>query len=264
MLRNDPHVGAPRSRVDGPAKVTGSAPYAAEFDAPGLLHGYVVGSAIARGKITSLDASAAEALPGVVAVLWHKKRPAGAWRAAKYRDDVGPPGKPLRPLYNADIHYSGQPIALVVAESFEIARYAASLVRVTYRGAGHDTDFRAARGTAPPPSRKRNGSSAPAGPEGDAEKAQRSAPFKITGEYSIATEHHNPMEPHATTVIYDGGKLTIHDKIQGVTNSLGYVTRVFGLSEDDVRVISPYVGGGFGSGSGRTTSSSSPPWRRSA
>ncbi len=92
MLRNDPHVGAPRSRVDGPAKVTGSAAYAAEFDAPGLLHGYVVGSAIARGKIASLDASAAEALPGVVAVFWHKKRPAGAWRAAKYRDDVGPPG----------------------------------------------------------------------------------------------------------------------------------------------------------------------------
>ncbi len=124
MLRNDPHVGAPRSRVDGPAKVTGAATYAAEFDAPGLLHAYVVGSAIAKGKIASLDVSAAEALPGVVAVFWHKKRPAGAWRAAKYRDDVGPPGKPLRPLYNAEIHYSGQPIALVVAESFEIARHA--------------------------------------------------------------------------------------------------------------------------------------------
>ncbi len=248
MLRNDPHVGAPRSRVDGPAKVTGAAPYAAEFDAPGLLFGYVVGSAIAKGKIASMDVSAAEALPGVVAVFWHKKRPAGAWRAAKYRDDVGPPGKPLRPLYNADIHYSGQPIALVVAESFEIARHAASLVRVTYRAEAHDTDFAAARGRAAVPSKKRNGIPGPAGPEGDAEKAQRAAPFKIAGEYRIATEHHNPMEPHATTVVYDGGKLTIHDKIQGVTNSHGYVTRVFGLREDDVRIISPYVGGGFGSG----------------
>ncbi len=184
----------------------------------------------------------------MVAVFWHKKRPAGAWRAAKYRDDVGPPGKPLRPLYNAEIHYSGQPIALVVAESFEIARHAAALVRVTYRAEAHDTDFTAARGRAAVPSRKRNGIPGPAGPEGDAEKAQRAAPFKIAGEYRIATEHHNPMEPHATTVVYDGGKLTIHDKIQGVTNSHGYVTRVFGLKEDDVRVISPYVGGGFGSG----------------
>ena len=248
MLRNDPHVGAPRSRVDGPAKVTGAATYAAEFDTPDMLHGYVVESGIASGKIVKIDATAAMALPGVLAVYTHKNRPAGAWRAAKYQDDVGPPGKPLRPLYNADIHYSGQPVALVVAESFELARYAASLVDVTYRAKTPDTDFRTARSKAAVPSKQRNGIPKPPKGQGDVDAAMKAAPFKMAGEYSIATEHHNPMEPHATTVVYDGGKLTIHDKIQGVTNSLGYVTRVFGLSPDDVRVISPYVGGGFGSG----------------
>jgi xanthine dehydrogenase YagR molybdenum-binding subunit len=248
MLRNDPHVGSPRSRVDGPAKVTGAAPYAAEFDAPGLLYGYVVLSAVASGTIAKIDTRAAEASPGVVKVYSHRNRPLGAWRAGKYQDDVGPPGKPLRPLYDKTIHYSGQPIALIVAESFEAARLGARLVQVTYSEKPHETDLHKARQDAAKPSKQRSGISPPPSDAGDFDAAYQAAPNRLAEEYTIAAEHHNPMEPHATTAIWSGGKLTVHDKIQGVMNSLRYITNVFGLSADDVRVISPYVGGGFGSG----------------
>ncbi len=249
MLRNDTHVGQPRNRVDGRLKVTGAAPYAAEFDAPGLLHAYMVTSAIAKGRISRIDASAAEALEGVVKVYTHENRPRAAWFSYSWRDQVGPPGSPFRPLYDADIIHSDQPIALVVAESFEIARYAAALVRVEYEPEGHRTDLQEERPRATPPRRQRSGISPPPSARGDVDKALKAAPARLSQDYAIATEHHNPMEPHATTVIHEAdGKLVIHDKIQGVMNSQAYVTSVFGLSKDKVRVISPFLGGGFGSG----------------
>lgn len=249
MLKNDTHVGSPRSRVDGPAKVTGKATYAAEFAAPDLAYAYVVGSSIARGRITSIDASAAEALPGVIKVFTHENRPKTAWFTYKYRDMVGPPGKPFRPLYSDEVQFSDQPIALVVAESFDVARHAASLVQVAYEQHPHETDLSRARIDSYEPPKKRMGIASPPKPRGDAVKAFSVAPVRISGEYTIAAEHHNPMEPHATTVIWEGaGKITVHDKTQGVQNSQAYVASVFGLSSDDVRVVSPYVGGGFGSG----------------
>jgi xanthine dehydrogenase YagR molybdenum-binding subunit len=248
MISNDPHVGSPRSRVDGPAKVTGTARYAAEFDAPDLLYGYVVSSSIASGMIVKIDTQAADAVPGVVKIYTHKNRPLGAWRSGKYQDQVGPPGTPLRPLYNKTVHYSGQPIALVVADSFEAARHAARLVTVEYSEEKHETDLHSARAAAAKPSKKRFGIAAPPSPKGDFDEAFKASPVRMSEEYEIAAEHHNPMEPHATTAIYEDAKLTIHDKIQGVMNSQKYVTSVFGLSADDVRVISPFVGGGFGSG----------------
>ena len=249
MLRNDLHVGAPRSRVDGPAKVTGSATYAAEFAAPDLLHGHIVESAIARGRISAIDIAAAEAVPGVVRVFTHDNRPKTAWFSYKYQDQVGPPGSPFRPLYSDEIQYSGQPIALVVAESFDVARHAASLVRVDYERQPHQTSLDRARNESYEPPKKRMGIAPPPKPRGDAVKAFAEAPIRVSAEYTIATEHHNPMEPHATTVVWHGdGKITVHDKTQGVQNSQAYVSAVFGLSSDDVRVVSPYVGGGFGSG----------------
>ena len=249
MLKNDPHIGSPRDRVDGPAKVTGAAKYAAEFEAPDLAHGYVVSSSVARGRIVGIDAAAAEAVPGVLKVFTHENRPRTAWFSHNYQDEVAPPGKPFRPLYSDEIQYSGQPIALVVADDFEVARYAASLVRVEYEAATHETDLRLVRAKSYVPPKKRSGITRPPKPRGDAMKAYSEAPVRVWGEYGIPTEHHNPMEPHASTVVWEGdGRITVHDKIQGVLNSQGYVTNVFGLAKEDVRVISPFIGGGFGSG----------------
>lgn len=249
MLRNDPHIGSPRNRVDGPAKVTGAATYVAEFAASDLGYGYIVESAIARGRIQAIDVSAAEAAPGVIKVFTHENRPQTAWFTYKYRDQVGPPGSPFRPLYSEEIQFSGQPIALVVATSFEAARDAAALVAVSYERQPHLTDLSIARNESYDPPKRRMGIAPPPDPRGDAVKAFSEAPFRVSAEYLIAPEHHNPMELHATTVVWEGGgKITVHDKTQGVQNSQAYVASVFGLSRDDVRVIAPYVGGGFGSG----------------
>ena len=243
------NVGAPRSRVDGPAKVTGAAPYAGEFQAPGLLHGAVVSSAIARGRITLMDTSASLAVPGVVEVITPDNRLRTAWLNRSFMDQVGPPGQHFRPLYDEKVQFSGQPIALVVADTLETALYAASLVRVEYEAETPETDLDRLRAGAYEPPTKRQGILPPPPPRGDAKAALEQAPVKITRDYGTAFEHHNPLEPHATTVVWEGdGKITVHDKIQGVMNSQQYVTGVFGLSKDDVRVVSPFVGGGFGSG----------------
>ena len=243
----DTHIGLPRSRVDGPAKVTGGATYAGEFATPNLTYGYVVSSDIATGRIRHIDAEAARAVPGVLAVITHENRPSTAWRGASYKDDVAPPGTPFRALYDDTIQFSGQPVALVVAEDFDTARDAASLVRVDYEAKVPAFDLGAQRGKAYDPPKKRSGIEPPPKPRGNADAALDGIPVRIEGEYSIATEHHNPMEPHATTVVWNGdGSILVHDKIQGVNATLQYIKNVFGLK--DVRVVSPYIGGAFGSG----------------
>ena len=127
-----PYIGTSTSRVDGVAKVTGAAKYAAEFNVPGLAYGSVVTSTIAKGRITRIDTSAALRVKGVLDVLTHENRPPMADNDEAYKDDVAPAGSPFRPLYDDRIMFNGQPIALVVAETSEIARFAASLVRVEY------------------------------------------------------------------------------------------------------------------------------------
>jgi len=245
----DTFVGSPRSRIDGPAKVTGLAKYAGEFAAPDLAYGYVVSSAIAKGRIVAIDSGQAEAVPGVLKVITHENRPRTAWRDKNFQDQVAPPGSPFRALYDDLIAFSGQPVALVVAEDFETARYAASLVHVTYAAQEPETDLGALRGTAYEPPYKRQGIKPPPKPWGDADKAFDSAPVRVQGSYSLADEHHNPMEPHASTVVVEqDGTYTVYDKIQGVSNSHQYLTNVFGLKPDQVRVLNPYLGGGFGSG----------------
>ena len=246
---SDRHVGSPRRRVDGPAKVTGLAKYAGEFSAEGLVHGYVVTSTIARGKITGIDTAKAEAVPGVVKVLTHENRPDMSEDAESYQDMVGPPGVPFRPLFDANILFSGQPVAVVLAEDFETARYAASLVRVTYQAETPKTDIDALLGDAYVPPVKRDGIKPPPEPWGDADGAFDKAPIKVREQYRLANEHHNPMEPHATTVVVEpGGSFTVYDKVQGVSNTHQYLTGAFGLKPEQVRVMNPYLGGGFGSG----------------
>ena len=242
-------VGQPRSRVDGYAKVTGTAKYAGEFTTPGLLHGVVVSSAIAKGRMTRIDIAAAKAVAGVVEVFTHENRMRTAWRDAKFQDEVAPPGAPFRALYSDKIAFSGQPIALVVAESFEAARYAATLVTAAYEVDVPGTDLFAARDAAYVPPKKRSGIAPPPPPRGDAPGVLAESPLRVDAEYYLPAEYHNPMEPHATTVFWEGnGQITVHDKIQGVANTQEYVTNVFGLKPENVRVLSPYVGGGFGIG----------------
>ncbi len=246
---NVPYIGRATSRVDGPLKVTGGAKYAAEYAAPGLLHGYVVSGAIAKGRITSIDVSDAMTVPGVVDVLTHEHRARTAWLSYNYQDMIGPPGKPFRPLYDDKIQYSGQPVALVVAESFEASRAAAALVRVSYKSEEHITDLEAVKGQSYVPPKRRSGIAPPPKPRGDADDAFDAAPVKVKQQYRVPVEHHNPMEPFATTVVreQDGG-LTIYDKTQGSQNNQAYICSIFGLSKDKVRVVNAFMGGGFGSG----------------
>ncbi|HEX2337715.1 MAG TPA: xanthine dehydrogenase family protein molybdopterin-binding subunit [Hyphomicrobiaceae bacterium] len=242
------YIGTLQNRVDGYAKVSGAAKFSAEHATSGLTHGVVVSSAIAKGRVTSIDTEAALAIPGVLQVFTHANRPRTAWFDFRHRDVVAPPGSPFRPLYDDRVVYSGQPIALVVAEDLGIARYAASLLRVSYQVDRHNTDLKLAQSESYEPPKRRFGMNAPHS-RGDARAAFAQAPIKIESSYRIAIEHHNPMELHASMVIYEaGGKLTIYDKTQGVQNSQKYVAKVFGLASHNVRVVSPYVGGAFGSG----------------
>ena len=245
MSPREQQVGKPVSRVDGPLKVTGQAKYAAEFSVPGLLHGVVVSSTITKGRVTRVDAARALALPGVLRVFTHENRPHLPWFDRSYKDDDARDGSPFRPLYDAKVRYSGQPVALVVADSFELARHAASLVRIEYTREPHETDLRVQRDEAYEPSKAMS----PPKSRGDADRALTGSALRIHAEYSSPVEHHNPLECHASTVIYEaGGALTIYDKTQGALNSQQYVCRVFNLSKDKVRVLSPFVGGAFGAG----------------
>lgn len=242
------YIGTPTSRVDGRAKVTGAAKYAAEFKAPGLAHGNVVASTIAKGRIVRIDTSEALRVDGVIDVLTHRNRPRMASTDSGYKDEVAPEGSPFRPFYDDKIWFNGQPIALVLAEQPDVARFAASLVHVEYDEEAHVTDLH----------RQRNAAVAlevgkdmfgPPKPRGDAEKAFAAAAMRHQGEYYVPIEHHNPMELFASTVIWEGdGKLTVYDKTQGVQNVQHYLCGVFDMKPDDIRVMSPFVGGGFGSG----------------
>jgi xanthine dehydrogenase YagR molybdenum-binding subunit len=242
------YIGKPTTRIDGPLKVTGQAKYAAEYTAEGLTYGFVVSSAIAYGKIKNIDTEEALKLDGVLQVFTHENVSGLPWFDRSYKDEDSVPGSPFRPLYDNKIKYSMQPIALVVAETFELARYAASLVKVEYKADDHNTSLEKNLSKSYHAPKGKSGWKPPIS-RGDADKAFEAAPVKIEAEYIHSAEHHNPMEMFSSTVVMEpDGKLTIYDKTQGVSNSQTYVTKVFGLSTDQVRVMSPYMGGGFGSG----------------
>jgi xanthine dehydrogenase YagR molybdenum-binding subunit len=242
-------IGMPVPRVDGVLKVTGGARYAAEHGVPGLTYGVVVNSTIALGHITALHLEAAKSIPGVIDILSHENRPKMRSLDLFYKDMTAPGGSPFKPFHGSKVLYSGQPIALVVAETYEAAREAASLVKVSYDVEPHETNLMANLQRARKPSRMKYGFVPPPEPRGDADAEFVRAPVKIEAEYYSGVEHHNPMEMHATTVIRgDDGHLTIYDKTQGSQNCRSVVSRVFGLGKSKVTVRNPFVGGAFGSG----------------
>ena len=243
------HLGKPASRVEGRTKVTGAAKYAAEYNVPGVAHGFVVSSTIAKGRIERIHVADALAVDGVLDVFTHEHRPKLASSDEKYKDEVAPPGSPFRPLYDDRILFSGQPVALVVAEEFETARFAASLVRVEYDRQEHVTDFEAERERVASSRAPKKSDAEPSKSRGNAARAFEQAAVKIKAEYRMPVEHHNPMEPFAATAVWeDDDRLTVFDKTQGPQNARNYVADVLGMPRDNVRVLSPFVGGAFGSG----------------
>ncbi|NHZ89972.1 molybdopterin-dependent oxidoreductase [Massilia sp. CCM 8733] len=246
-------IGMAVSRVDGRDKVTGQARYAAEHPAAHtadpLLYGVVVSGTVTKGRIASIDAAAALALPGVIEVITHENRPRLRSFDLFYKDMTAPGGSPFRPLYDDRIHSSGQPVALVVAETFEAARHGASLVRIAYEVEEHQTSLVEHMERSHKPSRLKAGYTPPPEPKGFADDMWDKAVVRMEAEYYSGVEHHNPLEMFASTVVRaDDGHLTIYDKTQSSQNSRWYVSHVFGLSKDKVTVRNPYVGGAFGSG----------------
>jgi xanthine dehydrogenase YagR molybdenum-binding subunit len=239
------YIGKEMSRVDGVAKVTGKAKYAAEFQVPNLAYGFIVLSTVAKGTITAIDTREAEASPGVIRVFTHLNTPRlgpGSSEEAPPRGTREEEDKSFRALQSEKIFFDRQPVALVVAETYEQARYATRLVKVSYNAEKHVTDTEAVRGSARAPRR-----GAPPKPRGNPEEAMRNAQVKIEAEYRIPIEHHNPMEPHAAIAVWQGDKLTVFDKTQEVYNVRTHLARRLGIPEENVTVVSPFVGGAFGS-----------------
>jgi xanthine dehydrogenase YagR molybdenum-binding subunit len=242
------YIGKPTNRVDGPAKVAGTAKYAAEFNVPNLLYGHVVSSPITKGKITKINAEAVLALPGVHQVFSHENVPSLAWLDRSYKDDVAPGGSPFRPLHEPDIKFSQQPVALVVADTFELARYAASILEIEYEQEAHETNLYRHIDEAYEPGKGKSGYQPPKS-RGNFGRGWKEGVARMEANYEHHAQHHNPMEMFATTVEWLGDKnLNVYDKTQGAFNSQKYIMKVFGLSKDQARVVSKYTGGGFGSG----------------
>ena len=241
------YIGKETSRVEGAAKVTGKAKYVAEFSVPNLAHGFLVLSDVAKGEITKIDTSDAEKQSGVIKIITHENAPELVFNDKSDKDQLAPEGTPFRPFYTNKVLFNNQPIALVVAETFEQARFAASLVRADYAEERHSTDLLEnldCKKPVPPTDDKQKQQEKP---RGNPEKAFENAAVKLEAEYTIPVEHHNPIEPHGATAFWNDDKLTIFDKSQFVYNVRGHLASVFGIDEENVNVISLFVGGAFGS-----------------
>jgi xanthine dehydrogenase YagR molybdenum-binding subunit len=240
-------IGLPVNRVDGRQKVTGAATYAAEFDQPGQAHGAMARSTVANGRIASIDSAAAEHAPGVVAVLTYRNAPRLAYREHKGAVDPNV-GERLHVLQDDRVNHQGQPIALVIAETLEQANHAATLVRVTYAPENGTTDITRVEPVLPTQQRTDQGETRPpVTRRGDPQGALAAAEVKVDQTYVIPRENHNPIEMHATIAAWDGDRLTLWDKTQWVHNTAAEIAAVFGIAAENVRVVSPFVGGAFGS-----------------
>jgi len=238
-------IGAPVTRIDGPLKVKGAAPFSAEFPLPEMLYAAVAFSTIARGRITSLDTAAAEAASGVKLVMtWKnapKLKPTPLFNSSPKA--AGPSDLPI--MQNSSIHWNGEAIALVLADTQEQADYAKSLIRATYQEEPAVTDFEQAIKNAREP--KNILGEKPMVKEGDAESALSSAPHRVDAIFRTPRQNHNPIELHAVTLFWEDGELYVHDASQAVAQTAWTLAEVFKLDEKKVHVSSPYVGGGFGS-----------------
>ena len=236
-------VGTPQSRVDGRLKVTGRAAYAADHQIDGVAYAAIADSAIGLGRITGIDARAALAQPGVLRVISHLNAPKLPYR--ENRGSNNPPGERLHVFQDDRVRFFGQPVAVVVATSLEGARHAANLLKISYAADTPSTDLTSAPADEPATYAR-----------GDAEAALETAEVRLDLTYRMARNHHNPMEPHATIARWDRDqdgdqnrdRLTVWDKTQWVVGGTqAELAAVFGIPQQSVRVISPFVGGAFGS-----------------
>jgi xanthine dehydrogenase YagR molybdenum-binding subunit len=226
-------IGASLDRVEGREKVTGQAKYAYEFGAEGVAYAVIVQSRVAKGKITAIEAPVVD---GIVAVITHENAP---------KLEPVPDGE-LAVLQSPEIAYRGQPVAVVVADSFEVARDVAAQLRIEYAEAPHDVLLRQDHPGFYKPE-KVNGGYETDSVIGDAEAALAGAAVTHDATYSTPAQHNSPMEPHASLAHWDGGTLTVHDSNQGAAPVRDTLAKLFALDPANVRVISPHVGGGFGS-----------------
>ena len=231
-------------RVNGRAVVTGKAKYAAEHDIKDLMYGVLVGSTIAKGSITAIDTKSAERSPGVIAVINHLNSPKVPGYDTGGNPVKGPTGgRPLEVFNGNTIYFYGQPIALVIADTFERATHAASLIKAQYNKETHQTDFDEAVKNIP----ALEGARYKDNIRGEAD-AYKNAPVKIEAEYIVPLEVHNPMELHSITAFWEGeDKVTVYEKTQGVKSTQRSIMTAFKLPEANVQVYAPFVGGGFGS-----------------
>ena len=230
-------VGQPTDRVEGPLKTTGTATYAYEHNAaaPGAVYGYIVGAAIAKGRIKSIDTRPASRAPGVLAVVTAMnagKLDKGEFYAA-------------RALAGPDVDHYHQAVAIVVAHSFEQARAAAQLVRVRYTRTRGAFDLAAAKDGAPP-SKVAPFAPPPETAAGDFEGGYARAAVKLDASFTTPDQSHAMMEPHATIAAWDGAKLTLWTAIQQVNWGVRDIAKTLGIARENVRIVAPYIGGGFG------------------
>lgn len=237
-------IGKPIARVDGRLKVTGKAPYAYEVqEAPGApAYGFIVEATIAKGRIADIDASAAEAAPGVLMVMTHRNAPKqGAWGPVDAKDRFA---RSSPQLASDRVRYYGEAVAFVVAESFEVARAAAKLVRVRYAVEPGEFDMAAAQGKAETP--KDDEQQKADSRIGDFEPAFAGAPVQVDATYTTPTHIHAQMEPHATVAWWTGDKLTVHCAAQLLESAQNAVANTLQIPPSKVRIVSRYIGGGFG------------------
>jgi xanthine dehydrogenase YagR molybdenum-binding subunit len=229
-------MGAALTRMDGAAKIMGTAPYAFEHRLPSPAYLHPVQATIARGRIRKIDTGAAESVAGVIAVITHETAP----RLASAEN------KELWILQSDEVHFRGQFVAAVIADTLESARQAADLVTVEYEAATHDARLDAERGDLYAPKNLNAGYPTDTD-EGDAEAAFAAAEVRVDSNYTTPMEHNNPMEPHTTVALWDSSRLVLYDSTQSVHAVRATVAKTLGLKVEQVRVVSPYVGGGFGS-----------------
>jgi xanthine dehydrogenase YagR molybdenum-binding subunit len=239
-------VGQPLDRKDGKLKVTGAAPYAGEFVVPGLVYGVTIQSTITKGHINNIDTTVAQKLKGVLGIMTYKNamslhQPTGSDPSSgKFAE------KDLLPLQSERIFYNGQHIAVVIAETFEIAEYAASLIKVDYNEEKSVSDIHDPEAKPYQPQQGLGGTS-PQAKRGNTDEVLSNAAVKLEQTYTTPVYHHNPMEPHTTTAFWEDDELTVYDSTQGVFGVQNLLSNVLGIPKNKVRVISPFIGGGFGS-----------------
>ena len=239
-------IGRSTPRVDGLLKVSGKAQYTSDFHFPGMLYAVPVEATIANGRVVRLDTAAAEQMPGVRAIL-HRENIGPIFRSVPEPGFAGICEERRPPFEDDVVRYYGQYIALAVADTFETAKAAADAVRVTYATEKPNVDTDLTADDEPEAvittfgMRHRVDSQ-----RGDAEAAFASAPVKIDHTYVTPAETHNPIELHATTAIWDGSTLTLYDSSQGVVNCRSVLAQMFGVPQEQVRVITKFVGSGFG------------------